>query len=113
MDAEPVAPCDCPTDELQIATVADALQANTTLRFSHIESSWAGLRVFSPDGRPVVGWDPSLGGFLWVAAVGGVGIQSSPAIGQLAADLLLGRGTSDPELAALDPGRLFSDSRRR
>jgi D-arginine dehydrogenase len=113
MDAEPVAPCDCPTDELQVATVADALQANTTLRFSHIESSWAGLRVFSSDGRPVVGWDPSLGGFLWVAAVGGVGIQSSPAVGQLAADLLLGRGTSDPELAALDPGRLFIDSRRR
>ena len=92
--------------------MADALQANTTLRFSHIASSWAGLRVFSPDGRPLVGWDPSLEGFLWVAAVGGVGIQSSPAIGQLAADLVLGRGTRDPELAALDPGRPLSDSRR-
>jgi D-arginine dehydrogenase len=105
MDAEPIAACDCPTDELQLATVADALESNTTLRFRHLESSWAGLRVFAPDGVPLVGWDPSLGGFLWVAAVGGVGIQSSPAIGQLAADLLLGRGTSDAALAGLDPGR--------
>jgi len=105
MDAEPVAPCDCPTDELQLAIAADALAANTTLKFRRIESSWAGLRVFSPDGAPLVGWDPALAGFLWVAAVGGTGIQSSPAVGQLAADLLLGHAPRDPALAAMDPAR--------
>lgn len=105
MDAEPLAPCDCPTDELRLALAADALAAHTTLRFSRIASSWAGLRVFSPDGVPLVGWDPALAGFLWVAAVGGTGIQSSPAIGQLAADLLLGRDMRDPMLAVMDPAR--------
>ncbi len=105
MDAEPIAPCDCPTDELALAIAADALAAHTTLRFNRIASSWAGLRVFSPDGVPLVGWDPALEGFLWVAAVGGTGIQSSPAIGQLAADVLLGRAARDPALAVMDPAR--------
>jgi D-arginine dehydrogenase len=111
MDAEPIAPCDCPTDELQLAIAAANLEANTTLRFRRIEASWAGLRVFSPDGAPLVGWDPARAGFMWVAAAGGTGIQSSPAVGQLAADILLGRRRPDPVLAAMDPTR-FAAGRR-
>jgi D-arginine dehydrogenase len=105
MDAEPCEPCDCPTDELQIAFAADALVTNTTLRFARIESSWAGLRVFAPDGVPLVGWDLLLHGFMWVACVGGTGMQSSPAIGRLVADLLLARGADDPSLPQMDPAR--------
>jgi D-arginine dehydrogenase len=105
MDAEPFAACDCPTDEMAIATVAAAVSANTTLAFDRIASSWAGLRVFSRDGAPVVGWDAAVRGFLWVACTGGTGIQSSPAIGQIAANLLLECGGEDPLAAQMDPMR--------
>ena len=105
MDAEPLAPCDCPTDELQMAIAADALAARTTLAFNRIDSAWAGLRVFAPDGAPVVGWDPALAGFMWVACVGGIGVQSSPIIGRLAADIILGRDPDEVSLPAMDPAR--------
>jgi glycine/D-amino acid oxidase-like deaminating enzyme len=105
MDAELIAACDCPTDETAIATVAAAVTKNTTLTFDRIATSWAGLRVFSPDGAPLVGWDLALHGFMWVAAAGGTGIQSSPAVGRIAADLLLGRGVRDETTAAMDPAR--------
>jgi D-arginine dehydrogenase len=110
MDAEPSDPCDCRTDELQIAIAADALATHTTLRFDRIESSWAGLRVFAPDDLPLVGWDETLSGFMWVACVGGTGMQSSPAIGRLVADLLLQREWSDPTLPEMDPARFVFGS---
>ncbi len=105
MDAEPVAPGACPTDELQLAIAADALARNTTLAFRRLDSSWAGLRVFSPDGAPVIGWDPRREGFLWVACTGGTGIQSSPAVGRMAADFIAGRRSDDPARGLVDPAR--------
>ena len=105
MDEEPCEPCDAATDEVQLAIAAEALTTHTTLRFARIESSWAGLRVFSSDGLPLVGWDPTLRGFMWVACVGGSGMQSSPAIGRLAADLLLARNLKELSFPQMDPAR--------
>jgi glycine/D-amino acid oxidase-like deaminating enzyme len=55
-----------------------------------IRSSWAGLRTFSSDRRFVIGWDPILAGFFWVAGLGGHGVTASGAIGRLASDLIGG-----------------------
>ncbi len=68
-----------------------------------IARTWSGLRVFAPDGRFVIGPDPALPGFFWVAALGGHGVTTSYAVGALAADLV-----EDPELDKANP---FSPAR--
>ena len=54
-----------------------------------ISKSWAGLRTLTADGRFIIGWDPRLDGFFWVAGLGGHGVTTSAAVGALAADLLM------------------------
>ncbi len=56
-----------------------------------IARMWAGLRSFSDDGNFVIGRDPKVSNFLWVAGLGGHGMTTSAAVGELAAALLLGR----------------------
>jgi len=70
---------------------------------------WCGMRTFSPDGQFLVGPDSRLADLFWVGALGGHGITCAPAIGRIAAELLLGIEAHDAvqsELrAALDPRR--------
>jgi glycine/D-amino acid oxidase-like deaminating enzyme len=47
--------------------------------------SWACLRTFTPDGRPVVGIDREVPWLFWIAGLGGHGASASPALGRLAA----------------------------
>lgn len=54
-----------------------------------VARSWSGLRTLSPDGRFVLGPDPAMDGFFWVAGLGGHGVTCSHAIGELAAELVL------------------------
>jgi D-arginine dehydrogenase len=96
-DETPCDPCDCAPEELDVATAIDRLENAVDWKVERVERSWAGLRSFAPDRRPVYGFDPSVPGFFWCAGQGGFGIQTAPAAAKLAADLLLGR---DP---ALDP----------
>jgi D-arginine dehydrogenase len=51
--------------------------------------SWAGLRVLTPDSRFIVGADPRVTGFIWVAGLGGHGMTTSAAVGELAAKAVL------------------------
>lgn len=51
---------------------------------------WAGLRTFTPDRRFVIGPDPLVPGFFWVAGLGGHGVTTSAAVGELAARMILG-----------------------
>jgi D-arginine dehydrogenase len=65
-----------------------------------------------PDRTPVVGYAPDAPGFFWLAGQGGYGIETAPALGSLAASLVLGRGlpaglaAHGVDLAALLPERL-------
>ncbi|MFC1707674.1 hypothetical protein ACFL59_12805, partial [Planctomycetota bacterium] len=53
----------------------------------------------------VVGWDPIMEGFFWVAGLGGHGVTTSAAVGALARDLLLaGPGAQHP---VFGPARSF------
>jgi len=71
-----------------------------------IENWWAGARTFAPDGRFVVGRDPRAEGLAWVAALGGHGITTAPAIGALAAEWIVEGSSRHPSAAALAPARL-------
>jgi D-arginine dehydrogenase len=49
------------------------------------------LRSFVADGDLVGGFDPVTPGFFWLAAQGGYGIQTSPAMGETCAALVRGK----------------------
>lgn len=82
-------PCDAQPEELDIAWAMHWLNESTTINARHVSHAWAGLRSFAPDRAPVVGWDAKVDGLFWLAGQGGFGIQTSPALGRLAASLLL------------------------
>ena len=83
-----------------IATGIHLIETMTTLRIVRPGRTWAGLRSFVADGDLVGGFDPELPGFFWIAAQGGYGIQTSAAMGQLAAALATS-GEVPAELAKL------------
>lgn len=67
---------------------------------------WAGIYPMSPDGQPIVGPEPACETIVTVAGAGGSGVQSSPALGAVAADWILhGEPRTLPAAAALRPGR--------
>ncbi|MEQ8710580.1 MAG: FAD-binding oxidoreductase [Rhodospirillales bacterium] len=100
-DETPSEPCDAQPEELDIAICVDRLQSATDLSVRHISHKWAGLRTFAPDRTPVVGYDKADNGFFWLAGQGGYGIQTAPAMAELAASLVLGKGVPE-RLAAFD-----------
>ena len=83
-------PCDAQADEIDIAIAVDHLERATTLQVNRIVHRWAGLRSFVADESPVLGYDTVQPGFFWLAALGGYGIQTAPALSRIAA--LLARG---------------------
>jgi D-arginine dehydrogenase len=110
MDEEPSEPCDARPDDLVIARAFERLgRLAPQLVPRSLRRKWAGLRTFAPDGVPVVGEDPRMPGFFWLAGQGGYGIESSPAIGRIAADLIVRGKTEVFNQAILSPAR-FSKS---
>lgn len=85
-----VDPHDAWPEEIDIAYAAHYLTECTTLDVTHVAHSWAGLRTFSADRHPVIGPSSRVPGLFWLAGLGGFGIQTSPAVGQMAAAMLTG-----------------------
>ena len=91
-DEHPSEPCDAQAEELDVAVAVDRFETLTGQPVQRVRHRWAGLRVFSPDRTPVLGFEPNTPGFFWCAGQGGYGIQTAPAMGRAAAALALGRG---------------------
>ena len=72
-----------------------------------IRRSWACLRTFAPDRRPLIGSDPQLPGLFHVSGLGGFGMMCSAAVGELAASLLSGQPADWIDAAAVTPGRVI------
>ena len=100
-DQEEMAPCDAPTDESANELLYEKIQRYfPALSDVAIKNRWAGFRTLSSDGRFVIGWDPKVKGFFWVAGLGGHGVTTSSAAGALAAKLILGHdGKNDAEFS--------------
>lgn len=86
-NADPVEPQDVQPEELDIATAIYAIEQVSTLQIRRPTRTWAGLRSFVTDGDLVGGFDDSVAGFFWVAAQGGYGVMTSPAMGETCAAL--------------------------
>jgi len=106
-DQTPMHAHDVRPDELDIALGIDRMQVALAIEVRRVEHSWAGLRTFTPDHSLAFGWDAAADGFFWCVGQGGYGIQTSPAAGQLAADLIVGRGPGAARdvVPAVDPRR--------
>ncbi len=106
-EEDPVGPMDAWADDMVLAEGLARYQEFVTEEVTRVEGNWAGLRSFAPDRTPVVGFDRSANGFFWLAGQGGYGVQTSPALSALAADLVMGR-TPDFDtniIAGLSPAR--------
>lgn len=107
-DEDPVdTPHDAWADDMVLAEGIARYQPFVTEEVTRVETSWAGLRTFSPDRTLVLGRDPGTPDFIWCSGQGGYGFQTAPAASQLLADLVAGR---PPEIAseivaALSPER--------
>jgi len=99
-DEEPSPPCDAQPEDLEVAIAVDRFENATGARVAKVWHRWAGLRVFSADRTPVVGFDPQVEGFFWLAGQGGYGIQSAEALGRLSAALACGDAVPADLLAA-------------
>jgi D-arginine dehydrogenase len=90
-DETPSEPCDAQPEELDMAIAIDRIETATTMRIRRVQAKWAGLRSFVADKTVVAGFAPEAEGFFWLAGQGGYGIQTSPAMGRVAAALAAGR----------------------
>ena len=103
-DEEEFTPSDAPADPaFQVALAEKLHQFAPRLLEFRIQTAWAGLRTLTPDGRFVIGWDPLIENFFWVAGLGGHGVTTSPAYGKLAAQIIAGDRPDGAD--GLAPGR--------
>ncbi|WP_170466850.1 NAD(P)/FAD-dependent oxidoreductase [Ruegeria arenilitoris] len=107
-EADPSFPHDAYADDMVLAEGLARYEAMVTQPVTRVETNWAGLRSFAPDGTLVLGPDPADSSFIWSAAQGGYGFQTAPAASQLVTDLVTGsRSDLDAlSIAALKPERL-------
>lgn len=87
-DETPEPASDVTADEMDVAIAADRFETALRGKVISVQARWAGLRSFAPDRNPVIGFDPRCDGFFWLAGQGGYGIQTAPAMAELAAALL-------------------------
>jgi D-arginine dehydrogenase len=107
----PSPPMDSRPCEEDVALGIERINTVTSLDIRSVVSTWAGLRTFTPDRTPAVGFDGGNPTFFWLVGQGGYGIKTSPAMGRLAAGLI-SEGSVPDDLhefgvtaAELDPAR--------
>lgn len=111
-DATPVEPHDAYADDEILAGGIERFMQATTVEVTRLEHSWGGLRTFTTDGSPAVGFDPAAEGFFWLVGQGGYGIQTAPAMARLAAALASHKPVPEDiiaeglQLSAISPDRL-------
>jgi D-arginine dehydrogenase len=83
-------PCDAQPEEYDLALAAWKVERYTTLPVSRIAHRWAGLRTFTRDRTPAIGFDSHAPGFFWLAGQGGFGLQTAPAVAEAVEALVTG-----------------------
>ena len=84
-------PTDARPEEEDVATAAYRVEQATGLSLHRLINKWAGLRTFTRDRAPAIGFDKRAAGFFWCAGQGGYGIQTAPGIAALGAALIMGQ----------------------
>jgi D-arginine dehydrogenase len=110
MDEVPSDPTDAQPDEYEVALAAHRMEERTIVKVERIHSRWAGLRTFTPDRHPAVGYAPDADGFFWLVGQGGFGLQTSPAMAAIVASLISGAPWPVADITAedLSPSRFVA-----
>jgi D-arginine dehydrogenase len=107
-DATPHPPQEPVVDAAAARLLAEKLaRAFPKLASARVVSCWACLRTFARDERFVIGRDPNVQGFTWVAGLGGHGMTTSRAVGRLGAAAVLGEESE--ELQHFSPARFRAE----
>lgn len=106
-EEDPAEPHDAWADDMVLAEGLARYEEMVTAPVTRLLASWAGLRTFSPDRVLVIGPDPEVPSFFWVAGQGGYGFQTSAAASALVGDIVAGRAPvlDAATVAALSPAR--------
>ena len=108
-DETPAAPGPAATDPAAAELLAEKLTRYAPgFADLPLKRSWACLRTFAPDRKPVIGPDPNLPGLFHVSGLGGFGMTTSAAVGELAATLITGKRADWIDLSLVLPKRLMS-----
>jgi D-arginine dehydrogenase len=102
MDEVPSDPTDAQPDDYEVALAAFRMEQRTFVKVPRIHSKWAGLRTFTPDKHPAVGFAADAEGFFWLAGQGGFGLQTSPAMAAIVSSLIAGTAWPVADVAAAD-----------
>ena len=102
MDEVPSEPTDAQPDEYEVALAAFRMEERTIVEVRQIHSKWAGLRTFTVDRHPAVGFAHDAEGFFWLAGQGGFGLQTSPAMAAIAESLIAGTAWPVSDVAKED-----------
>ena len=77
------------TDAALVDAMIDvAVHRVPALASASVLTTWTGVRPLTPDGRPILGSVPGIGGLLLNCGWGGVGIILAPVAGQLLAEVV-------------------------
>jgi D-arginine dehydrogenase len=108
----------CPCDETEhppgmpaVDPQAEELLVDKILRYApgladiSLRRNWACLRTFAPDRLPVIGWDLEIDGLFHVSGLGGFGVTTSLAIGDIASTLICGGVVDSTDVASFSAGR--------
>ena len=94
-----------------VALALDLLEGATVLGGRHVRREWGAFLAYSPDLLPAVGYDTDHPGFFWLAGLGATGIMTAPALGRVAASLIIDGGLGDDLDALKDDVARFSPAR--
>ena len=68
------------------------------LKNLRVRRTWRGLYPSTPDGAPLVGWNPEVKGLLHASGMCGQGLMLAPGVSELAARIITGKTTASDEL---------------
>ena len=97
-DETPSDAMDAFAHELDVARVIEEYQKVNEHGVERVLKTWAGLRTFAEDRKPLIGYDKESPSFFWLAGQGGFGVQTSPGLGRLASELILNREAVPPNI---------------
>ncbi|WP_426285549.1 NAD(P)/FAD-dependent oxidoreductase [Luteibacter sp. E-22] len=112
-NADPTHPHDVQPEEYDIALGIHRIEEATTMSIRRPARTWAGLRSFVADGDLVGGFAPDAPGFFWLAAQGGYGIQTSAAMAEACASMILDKPMPDHLTQAGITAEMLSPKRLR
>lgn len=96
-DEDPLPAQDAWADDMILAQGLARFETMIKHPITRPSANWAGLRTFAPDRALVIGSDPKLPSFFWLAGQGGYGFQTAAASSQLIADLVLDQRSDLPK----------------